>query len=425
MADDDVKLLKEQLSRQKEEIEKLKSLLQDKLKLPDVFTSDNDDFPTTIPAVNQLDKESIARYSRQLILPEIGIRGQLLLRKTSVLIVGCGGLGCPAALYLTAAGIGQLGLIDHDEVEISNLHRQILHTEARINVQKSTSAAYACKQYDIVLDATDNVATRYLLNDGCVLAGKPLVSGSALRFEGQLTIYNYKGGPCYRCLFPKPPPPETVTNCSDGGVLGVVPGIIGCLQALEVIKIAAKIGRPCTQRLLLFDALDGSFKAIKLRQKKDNCEVCGSSPSITELIDYEQFCGTRATDKDKVLTILTPEERISVQDYQAIVENGEPHLLIDVRQPVELEICQLSQTINIPMNSLSKEETIKELKEKLIPQADRPKTSVFVVCRQGNDSQVAVKLLKEKLKQLPISIKDIKGGLKAWARHIDRSFPEY
>jgi len=329
------------------------------------------------PLPKCLDNAGIARYSRQLILPEIGPNGQRLLSATSVLIVGCGGLGCPAAIYLAAAGIGRLGLVDHDTVELSNLHRQILHTEHRLDVKKSESVAAAChginssvhcvpyhlaldssnaadiiKQYNIVVDATDNVATRYLLNDACVLLGKPLVSGSALRFEGQLTVYNYSGGPCYRCLYPKPPPPETVTNCSDGGVLGVVPGIIGSIQALEVIKIAAGMpGSSYSKRLLLFDALEATFRTIRLRDRQPNCAICGDNPSITKLIDYEQFCGRRATDKSGNITLLTDVERISVTEYKAILDEEQEHILVDVRLPVELEICQLpnNNTINIPI----------------------------------------------------------------------------
>ncbi|VDI69106.1 adenylyltransferase and sulfurtransferase [Mytilus galloprovincialis] len=258
--------LQKQINEKQKELDNLKEMLNTK--------SEFRNPSSTVEALDCLEKsdnlsnEQIGRYSRQLILPEIGVKGQLSLSRTSVLIVGAGGLGCPSAVYLAAAGVGRIGIVDYDEVELNNLHRQILHTEKRVGTPKSSSVASSCtqlnslvecipyhlqldstnalrliKQYDVVLDATDNVATRYLLNDACILANKPLVSGSALRFEGQLTIYNYEGGPCYRCLYPKPPPPETVTNCSDGGVLGVIPGIIGCMQALEAIKICAGIDR--------------------------------------------------------------------------------------------------------------------------------------------------------------------------------------
>ncbi|ELU15781.1 hypothetical protein CAPTEDRAFT_109679, partial [Capitella teleta] len=323
-----------------------------------------------------LDNEEIARYSRQLILPELGISGQVKLKNSRVLIIGCGGLGCPAAIYLAAAGIGCIGLVDFDEVELSNLHRQILHTERKIGSMKSASVAEACEQlnsrascipyhlaltsenayqliekYDIVLDATDNVATRYLLNDACILTGKPLVSGSALRFEGQLTVYNHNGGPCYRCLYPKPPPPETVTNCSDGGVVGVVPGIIGSLQALEAIKLACGLPPSFSQSLLLFDAFS-TFRTIKLRPKQRNCVICGESPSITKLIDYEQFCGAKATDKDAGLNVLGSKERISVQEYAEILQKKSDHMLIDVRQAVEMDICQLPAPAISILNAL-------------------------------------------------------------------------
>ncbi|XP_014911781.1 adenylyltransferase and sulfurtransferase MOCS3-like [Poecilia latipinna] len=269
-----------------------------------------------------LSNEDIMRYSRQLLLPELGVKGQLNLSGASVLIVGCGGLGCPLAQYLAAAGVGRLGLLDYDEVELSNLHRQVLHGEENQGQAKALSAARAVKrlnstvecipyhlqlspenalqliqQYDIVADCSDNVPTRYLVNDACVLSGKPLVSASALRMEGQLTVYNYCGGPCYRCLYPLPPPPETVTNCSDGGVLGVVPGIMGCFQALEVLKIASGQGSSCGQQLLMFDAQGFRFRPIRLRPKQADCAVCGESPSVTQLIDYEAFCGSAATDK--------------------------------------------------------------------------------------------------------------------------------
>ncbi|XP_064622456.1 adenylyltransferase and sulfurtransferase MOCS3-like [Lineus longissimus] len=403
--------------------------------------------------VKKLDNRSIARHSRQLILPELGVRGQLKLASTSVLIVGAGGLGCPCALYLAAGGIGRIGFVDYDEVELGNLHRQVLHTEERIGISKSTSAATACNQlnsdikympyhlqldstnaiglisqYDIIVDATDNVATRYLLNDACVLAKKPLVSGSALRLEGQLTVYNYLNGPCYRCLYPKPPPPKMVTNCSDGGVLGVVPGIIGCIQAMEVMKIAAGFGTTYSQRLLLFDAIDCVFRTIKLRPRQKNCVVCGETPSITRLIDYEQFCGARASDKERSLSLLSPDERISVEDYKRIKDTGVNHVLVDVRLPVELDICKLEENINIPITNIHDKETVLSSCETKIseyePSHENP-LPVYVVCRRGNDSQSAVKALQEHLKDLPVVIKDIRGGLTAWARKIDNDFPQY
>lgn len=396
---------------------------------------------------DKLSNESIARFSRQLILPQIGVKGQQSLSKSRVLVIGAGGLGCPVSIYLVAAGIGKLGVVDYDSVELSNLHRQILHTESRVGISKSLSLVTAChqlnsavdfvpyhmqlnsknaidiiKDYDIVVDASDNVATRYLVNDACVICQKPLVSGSALRFEGQLTVYNYEGGPCYRCLFPKPPPPETVTNCSDGGVIGVVPGIIGCLQALEVIKIASGIGSSFKQQFLMFDGLDGSFRKIKLRPRQKNCAVCCDESEPT-LIDYEQFCGSRADDKEHRLNILSKDQRLSVEDYKQMLDSDVPHILIDVRQPVEIEICSLPMpTINIPMSEVKCPD---RLKAKLGGLLDSSELAVVVVCHHGNDSQTAVQEILKTFQNDVEYVKDIRGGLHAWAQRIDSDFPKY
>ncbi|KAL5008149.1 hypothetical protein ScPMuIL_013730 [Solemya velum] len=453
--EEEIRRLKEDLELKKSEIVHLKSLLTTNSSevIPQIV-NDVEKQWEDLSSHTKLSNNEIARYSRQLILPEIGVRGQLCLSQRSVLIVGAGGLGCPASIYLAAAGIGRLGVVDYDEVELSNLHRQILHTERRIGIPKSASVIGACQQlnsdvkfvpyhlqlnsenalnlikhYDVVLDATDNVASRYLLNDACVLAGKPLVSGSALRFQGQLTVYNHKGGPCYRCLFPKPPPPETVTNCSDGGVLGVVPGIIGCLQALEAIKIAAGMDSSFSQRLLLFDGLDGTFRGVSIRKKSLGCLVCGDNPTITKLIDYEQFCGAGANDKDQALHILSENERIKPKEYKSMLDCGTPHVLVDVRLPVELEICHLpAPAINIPMDSLCKETS----KEKLLNTAKVLESSgecvpIIVVCRQGNDSQVAVRKFKELMQDTDCHFvfKDLLGGLTSWAKQIDNTFPVY
>ncbi|XP_078672978.1 adenylyltransferase and sulfurtransferase MOCS3-like isoform X2 [Branchiostoma floridae x Branchiostoma belcheri] len=463
LEDTELLRLREEVAEKTREIERLKLMLaegndtkaQAKDAPPTLIESGNvQDIPTFQPA-DRLDKPAIARYSRQLILPELGVKGQLALCGTSVLLVGAGGLGCPAAVYLAAAGVGRLGLVDYDSVELNNLHRQVLHTEGRVGTPKALSVATAVKglnstvqcvpyhlqlnstnaldvikQYDIVVDCTDNVATRYLLNDACVFTNKPLVSGSALRLEGQLTVYNYKGGPCYRCMYPTPPPPETVTNCSDGGVLGVVPGIIGCLQALEVIKMAAGQEVSYSQRLLLFDALDGTFRSIKLRPRQASCVVCGDAPTVTQLQDYEQFCGAKACDKTQSLRILQDNERISVQEYHTVLSSGAPHLLVDVRQPVELDICQLPNPINIPISQVSRPEQLQQLKTAVTCKVqqleqDDHKLPVYVVCRQGNDSQLAVEQLRNLLSDLPVHVTDIRGGLMAWARKIDTSFPEY
>ncbi|NXW72890.1 adenylyltransferase and sulfurtransferase MOCS3 [Hirundo rustica] len=411
-----------------------------------------------LPARSALSAAEILRYSRQLVLPELGVRGQLRLARSSVLVVGCGGLGCPLAQYLAAAGVGRLGLVDHDVVETSNLQRQVLHGEARRGRPKARSAAAALRrlnsavqyvpyrgalrprsalrivrQYDIVADCSDNVPTRYLVSDACVLAGKPLVSGSALRLEGQLAVYNHGGGPCYRCLFPEPPPPDAVTNCADGGVLGVVTGVIGCMQALEVLKIASGMGSTFNGHMLMFDALEGRFRNIKLRPRRADCAVCGDSPSVTCLQDYEAFCGSSATDKCRALQLLPAGDRISVQRYKELLDERVPHVLLDVRPQVEVDICRLEHAVHIPLRKLEEkdEESLRHLQDRISEEKQRTdgqaSVPVYVVCKLGNDSQKAVKILQE----LPaeefgsVLAKDIKGGLMAWATKIDSTFPQY
>uniref|UniRef100_A0A668SJ53 Adenylyltransferase and sulfurtransferase MOCS3 n=1 Tax=Oreochromis aureus TaxID=47969 RepID=A0A668SJ53_OREAU len=391
-----------------------------------------------------LSNEDIMRYSRQLLLPELGVQGQLNLSKTSVLIVGCGGLGCPLAQYLAAAGVGRLGLLDYDEVELSNLHRQVLHGEENQGQAKALSAASAvqrlnstveCIPYHLQLSPENalQLIQQYPLFNVSDKPGKPLVSASALRMEGQLTVYNYHGGPCYRCLYPVPPPPETVTNCSDGGVLGVVPGIMGCFQALEVLKIASGQGSSCGQQLVMFDAQDARFRSIRLRPKQASCAVCGENPSVTRLVDYEAFCGSAATDKCRKLNLLSKEQRITVQDYKSIMDSAEPHLLLDVRPLVEVDICHLPSSLNIPLSSLEERkrehlqllrERVSQLKHQMAGDCQPP---VYVMCKQGNDSQKAVQIL-EKMSGSEVdrvTVKDICGGLMAWARGIDRTFPQY
>ncbi|CAO3566813.1 unnamed protein product [Mortierella alpina] len=380
--------------------------------------------------VAQLTNPEIARYGRQLILPGFGIQG---------------GLGASSALYLGASGVGRLGIVDHDTVDISNLHRQVIHNEARQGMSKAESAALSVRllnphcevivhnlvlessnaqpiidAYDIVIDATDNVATRYLLNDACVLGRKPLVSGSALRLDGQLTVYNYNGGPCYRCLFPTPPPSETVTNCSDGGVLGVVPGTIGCLQALEAIKIATGMSANDPPTMTLFSANTSTmFRTIKLRKRKSECIVCGDAPTITKLIDYVRFCGSSATDKTPDLFLIPFQERLTCDTYKKIREEHKPHLLLDVREKVQFDICSLPSSLNIPLKVLPDE--IEKVKTHLGKNTDQP---VYVVCRRGNDSQPAVRILQEHGITTG-EIKDLVGGLDQWADRIDPDFPKY
>lgn len=399
---------------------------------------------------HDLTNSEVNRYSRQLILDEFGTSSQSRLKHGSCLIVGVGGLGCPAATYLAAAGVGTLGLVDYDRVDIANLHRQVLHTENRVGELKVTSAKEALSQlnslttincyqvlltsdnaldlardYDVIIDATDNVATRYLLNDVSVLLGKPLVSGSALRFEGQLTVYHHKGGPCYRCIFPVPPPPETVTNCSDGGVLGVVPGVIGNLQALEAIKILADMEVCYSGKLLLFDGMRGSFTTVKLRARRVDCKVCGNNPEITSLIDYVEFCGSKPNDKCFNLSILGKEDRISVEFLKRLEKDS--YTIIDCRKRVEYEICHLPNSVNIPIEELSNSAEPAKLIDKVL---DDPKKDIYFLCHNGNDSQIAVTLVRDSISLLTDynqdrTVKDVIGGIHLWSQLVDPSIPQY
>lgn len=392
----------------------------------------------------KLSNDDIARYSRQLILPDFGVTGQLKLKNSSVLIVGMGGLGCPAGQYLAAAGCGHLGLVDYDKVERNNLHRQTLHTVARCGMSKAESARISLlelnpnceitcysrllnrfnalnilRSYDVVLDCTDNVATRYLLNDACVMLHKPLVSGSALKLDGQLTVYNFGAqGPCYRCIYPVPPPPEAVTNCGDGGVLGAVTGTIGSMQALEAVKLIVGMGDVLAGRLLIFDGLSCQFRNIRIRSKRANCHVCSSQPLITELVDYEIFCGMHANDKEVPLQLLEPEQRISVTEYTTSLQSKN-HLLFDVRPPAEFEICQLPMSINVPLAQILDDSYLRKFGQQL----ETKELPVVVVCRRGNDSQIAVQHMNNRFPEH--SIRDLKGGLHAWTEIIDPDFPIY
>ncbi|XP_033318230.1 adenylyltransferase and sulfurtransferase MOCS3 [Bombus bifarius] len=398
-----------------------------------------------------LNNEEILRYSRQIFLPEIAIKGQVKLKNSAILIVGAGGLGCPAALYLASAGVGQIGIIDYDDVEINNLHRQLLYAETSIGTPKVNTAAESLnrlnsdikvtpykiqldssnaldiiKSYDVVVDATDNVATRYLLNDACVLSNKPLVSGSALKFEGHLSVFNYNG-PCYRCIFPKPPPPETVTNCGDGGVFGPAVGTIGVLQALEALKIVLDLPHVLSGQLLLFDGLETKFRKINLRAKNINCAVCGEHPTLHKLIDYEQFCGAKANDKDPKLNLLRTEERISVEEYNTTLKLGtKAHILIDVRSAEEFDICHLKNSINIPLCDINNNETVTLIRSRIQEiQKQHDNASLYVMCRRGNDSQKAVKSLQKIFQGSNLEIKDVIGGIHAWSKKIDCTFPIY
>ncbi|KAI8636757.1 adenylyltransferase [Parasitella parasitica] len=399
-----------------------------------------DDMAPPFQKVEKLSNDEIFRFGRQLVTPGFGYESQLKLRNTTFLVVGAGGLGSPATLYLGAAGVGRLGIVDHDTVDTNNLHRQVIHTDARKGVNKAVSAAMSIKavypdadvipyaytldrtnaldlikQYDIIIDATDNIATRYLLSDAGVLAGKPIVSGSALRNDGQLTVYNYNGGPCFRCLHPVPPPASTVGKCVDNGVLGVVPGVIGTLEALEAIKVA--LSTPCmdTPSFLIFSGMSNPmFRTMKLRSRKKDCAICGEHPTMTELVDYEQFCSGAADDKTVDQEILQADERISVQQYNDIVQHSQDHLLVDVRPKVQYGICCLPNSINIPIDELEK--NLGLIQEK------RQDKDVYVICRLGNDSQVAVRMMQ---KAGIDRSKDIIGGLLKWSKSIDSTFPIY
>ncbi|XP_014262280.1 adenylyltransferase and sulfurtransferase MOCS3 [Cimex lectularius] len=394
---------------------------------------------------HSLSNRELMKYSRQMIVPSIGVQGQEKFKKASVLIVGCGGLGCPAAQYLVGTGIGRIGLLDYDDVEESNLHRQILHKESSIGISKvesvasslmnlnsevkiekhhkqicSSNASEIVSKYDIVIDATDNVPTRYLLNDVCVLLNRPLVSGSAIKMEGQLTVYNCKGGPCYRCLFPQPPPPEAVSNCGDVGVLGPVPGVIGVLQALQAVNIILENEGVLSGKLLIFDGLETTFRTVKLRNRSEKCLICSDHPTIKQLVDYEQFCGSRANDKNPNLKILSPSQRVSAKQLHEVMLSGKQHVVVDVRSPIEFQMCHIAGSVNLPLDDISKRDKVEEA----VPKAEGPeKTSVYVVCRRGNDSQIGTKKLMEMLKD--VDVYDLKGGLHAWASDVDTNFPVY
>ncbi|XP_050367645.1 adenylyltransferase and sulfurtransferase MOCS3 [Argentina anserina] len=400
---------------------------------------------------HDLSPQMIYRYSRQLLLPSFGVQAQSKLLKSSVLVVGAGGLGSPALLYLAACGVGRLGIIDHDVVELNNMHRQIIHTERFIGQPKVKSAAAACRainssikieeyqeplrtynaleimtKYDIVVDATDNAPSRYMISDCCVVLGKPLVSGAALGFEGQLTVYNYNGGPCYRCLFPTPPPTTACQRCSDSGVLGVVPGIIGCLQALEAIKIAGEVGESLSGRMLLLDSLSGRIRIVKIRGRSLQCVACGENATFSKEqfrdFDYGNFTQSPLTPSPLTLNILQADSRIDTKEYHEKIVNGEAHVLIDVRPQHHFKIVSLPNSFNIPLPSLEARlpEISLALKEK--EQNSGNNSKLYVVCRRGNDSQRAVQSLH---KLGFTSARDIIGGLEAWARDVDPNFPTY
>ncbi|KAG7089652.1 hypothetical protein E1B28_011314 [Marasmius oreades] len=396
---------------------------------------------------NPLPLEDYRRYGRQMILDGFGLPGQLKLRSASVVVVGAGGLGCPALQYLGSSGIGKIGIIDHDKVELSNLQRQILHNEETLGLSKAESATIALRRinsslaidtitealtpqnalsllspYDVILDCTDNAPTRYLLSDTAVALGKPLVSGAAQKFEGQLCIYNFgETGPCYRCLFPKPPAPENVGTCEETGILGAVTGIIGNLQALETIKIITGLhdGKPS---LLIFSALGSPpFRSIKLRSRKTTCPACGDEKQrIGEIkdIDYVQFCGGQTPDWQKRgLVEGSTDQRISATVFKALIDREQVNV-IDVRPKTEFGICHLPNSTHIPLNDIVANPSA------YVPSS--PGTHTYFVCRLGNDSQIAADAVKSVLPdKSEIIVKDVIGGLRAWAKDVDPTFPVY
>ena len=381
----------------------------------------------------ELTRAELSRYARHLILPEVGIEGQQKLKAARVLCVGTGGLGSPLALYLAAAGIGTLGLVDFDVVDASNLQRQIIHSTKDVGRKKldsaeeklvalnpaikvikhetmltSTNALEILRDYDIVVDGTDNFPTRYLVNDACVLLGKPNVYGSIFRFEGQASVFATREGPCYRCLYPEPPPPGMVPSCAEGGVLGVLPGLVGVIQATEAIKLILGKGEPLVGRLLLVDALAMRFRELKLRKNPD-CPVCGANPTVTQLIDYQQFCGIEPkTTQEKTLNNGIPQ--MSVQELKQRIDAGEDVFVLDVREPYEIQIANIGGKL-IPMN-----EVPKRLAE--IPQ-DR---EVVVYCRSGARSQRVAEFLAQ---QGYANVKNLAGGILAWANQIDPAMSKY
>jgi molybdopterin/thiamine biosynthesis adenylyltransferase/rhodanese-related sulfurtransferase len=403
----------------------------------------------------ELSHDEIQRYSRHLIMPEVGIEGQRKLKAASVLLIGTGGLGSPTALYLAAAGIGRMGIVDYDIVDQSNLQRQIIHGESTLGISKLDSAERRIKDlnpfiqidkynvpftsdnaleivepYDIVIDGTDNFPTRYLVNDACVKLGKPNVYGSIFRFEGQLSIFYANEGPCYRCMFPTPPPPGLVPSCAEGGVLGILPGTIGTMQATEAIKLLLGIGDPVIGRMVLYDALEMSFTTIKVR-KDPHCPVCGVPAEEVELIDYEQFCGMPAHDNSLYTTDEQPLEGMLTIDVKTLSQRlqAEPDLLVlDVRDPHEWAIAALDGTLRISKGDIQAAKNAVVGNRKLAEETvlrDIPRDrEVIVHCRSGKRSADVIEMLVQ-VGYDADKLKNVEGGILAWARDIDPTLPSY
>ncbi|MES1262027.1 MAG: molybdopterin-synthase adenylyltransferase MoeB [Acidobacteriota bacterium] len=387
----------------------------------------------TTPA---LSKEEILRYSRHLMMPEVGMDGQLKLKQASVLLIGAGGLGAPLGLYLAAAGIGRIGMVDFDVVDFTNLQRQVIHGTKDVGRPKLDSAfdsmhdinpfvqldrhevpitsenAFAIlKDYDIVVDGTDNFPTRYLINDACVLMKKPNVYGSIFRFEGQATIFATEGGPCYRCLYPEPPPPGLVPSCAEGGVLGILPGIIGLVQATETVKLILGIGEPLIGRLMLYDALGMRFRELKLRRNPD-CPVCGDHRTITELIDYHQFCGVpQHVPQEAPLPGQTDPTVIEPAEVKEKLDRGDNFVLIDVREPHEYQIAKIPGARLIPLGELPKH--LGEL---------NPNDEFVMHCKSGGRSAKACDLLRQ---NGFTKVRNMTGGITRWSDTVDPSVPKY
>lgn len=388
--------------------------------------------PEAANSTMTLSKEEIMRYSRHLIMPEVGMDGQLKLKQAKVLCIGTGGLGAPLGFYLAAAGVGRIGLVDFDSVDLTNLQRQILFGTDDIGRPKieaatdrlrnlnpdiqidrfetrltSENALDILKNYDIVVDGTDNFPTRYLVNDACVILGKPNVYGSIFRFEGQITIFGALGGPCYRCLYPEPPPPGLVPSCAEGGVLGVLPGIVGAIQAAETLKLIIGKGEPLIGRLLLFDALAMRFRELKLR-KNPECPACGEHPTITKLIDYAEFCGVRGEEEASATQTAVPE--IAPRELKSRLDRGDDLFILDVREPHEYQICNLGGHL-IPLGELSRR--VNELDSS---------REIVAHCRSGKRSAEAVEFLRSAGFR---KVLNLKGGILAWSDEVDPSVPKY
>jgi len=393
--------------------------------------------PSAVDTAPALSAEEVKRYSRHLILPEVGMDGQRKLKQSSVLCIGAGGLGSPAAMYLAAAGIGRIGIVDFDVVDYSNLQRQLLHFTPDVGRSKlasakdklqalnphvqvdtyevalsSENALDLFEPYDVILDGTDNFPTRYLVNDACVLSGKPNAYGSIFRFEGQASVFATKDGPCYRCLYPEPPPPGLVPSCAEGGVLGVLPGIIGVIQATESIKLMLGIGEPLIGRFLIYDALNMKFRELRLR-KDPECPVCGTNPTVTKLIDYEQFCGihpepaaTAATGAPSVR-----DWEITAVELKKKLDAGEKPFILDVREPNEYQINRIPGSVLIPLGELPRR--YQELPK------DR---EIISQCKMGSRSAKAMDFLKT---VGFTNVKNLKGGILDWVDKVDPSQPKY